>query len=97
VSFSREAWVRREREREVFTSMSGLQMMSSRIKVPRIAARNPTVRTWMMASKMDMFFVVRSTWKPAATSGVTCSKAALISREYGIPIVAARVGLGVGC
>jgi hypothetical protein len=30
---------------------------------------------------------VRRTWNPAATSGVTCSKAALISREYGIPIL----------
>lgn len=34
-----------------------------------------------MASRMEMFFVVRRTLNPAATRGVTCSKAALISRE----------------
>ena len=52
--------------------------------------RNRTVRTWMMARIMLMFFVVRRTLKPAATRGVTCSKAALISREYGIPMVVER-------
>lgn len=41
----------------------------------------------MIARMIDIFLVVRRTLKPAATSGVTCSKAALISREYGMPIV----------
>lgn len=40
----------------------------------------------MIASSIEMSFIVRRTLKPAPTRGVTCSNAALISREYGMPI-----------
>lgn len=57
------------------------------MRASRIRPKNRTVRTWIMARTIEMFLVVRRTLNPAATSGVTCSKAALISREYGMPIV----------
>jgi len=40
-----------------------------------------TVSTWITARRRLMSRVVRRTWNPAATRGVTCSKAALIWRE----------------
>jgi hypothetical protein len=47
------------------------------MRVNRISPPKKTFRTWIMASKMEMSRVVRSTLKPAATRGVTWSNAAL--------------------
>jgi hypothetical protein len=69
------------------TSKSGFTQYKSANSATRIRPRKNTVKTWMMASRMEISRVVRRTWKPAATRGVTCSKAALIWREYGIPIL----------
>jgi hypothetical protein len=71
----------------VRTSRSGFTVYSSAMRASNIRPRNSTVSTWIIARMIEMFLVVRRTLKPAATSGVTCSNAALISREYGIPIV----------
>lgn len=72
---------------EIPTSRSGFTVYSKAIRANKIRPRSRTVRTWIIARMIEIFFVVRRTWNPAATSGVTCSKAALISREYGMPIV----------
>ncbi len=52
-----------------------------------MSPRKIAVSTWIAASRKVMFFVVWRTLKPAATSGVTWSKARLIFLEYGMPIV----------
>lgn len=78
----------------IVTSKSGLTQYISASRDSRIINSNITVRTWMTASKIEISLVVRKTLKPAATSGVTCSNAALIWREYGRPILCS-VGLRV--
>lgn len=71
----------------LLTSRSGFTEYRSRIRASRMRNKKNTVRTCMTARSMLIFFVVRRTLKPAATRGVTCSKAAFISREYGMPML----------
>lgn len=62
-------------------SSSGFIVQISPISARKTRPRKTQVKTSIQARRMDMSFVVCRTWKPAATRGVTCSKALLISLE----------------
>lgn len=62
-------------------SRSGLATTRSASSVSYRETSSRAVRTWMAASRLEMFLVVRKTFQPAATRGVTWSKAALIRLE----------------
>jgi hypothetical protein len=76
-----ERKIAKENEARVHTSKSGFTQYSNATNPTKISPNKTTVKTCMTANKIEISRVVRRTLNPAATSGVTCSKAALIWRE----------------
>jgi hypothetical protein len=70
-----------KRKGELSTSRSGFTQYNTAINASNMANNKTTVKTCIIANKIEISLVVRKTLYPAATSGVTCSNAALIWRE----------------